>query len=163
NPRHLQWLEEAEARNILTMALSEAPQPRSSAPATATTSLWTEFLRRWIASGVALPASRRTREAAARSTGMQQVGERRHTGQPMDYRVAELRRPGMRPAELAVGGAGGGEISRAVRHVDQVLRVQRSGQPRHAGARDGNALDLVGGDITVACRVGRRFRKRVVG
>ena len=43
--------------------------------------------------------------------------------------------------KCAVGGAGGDEIGRAVRHVDQVGRVQRAAQRGHAGARHGDALD----------------------
>src|SRR2546423_9610317 len=81
-PMTLKWIEGAEARKILTMALSEAPAPSASAVPSPTTSLWGEFLRRWSSATVATPGSRRARGQRAGSSRPQQIGERRDAGQP---------------------------------------------------------------------------------
>ena len=69
---------------------------------------------------------------------------------------------GVLPRKAAVGGAGGGEIGRAVRHVDQIGRVQRPAQRGHAGPRDGDALDLFRRDVALARGIGGGLGQRVI-
>lgn len=53
-PRPLRWIEEAEARQVLTTAQSEAPAPPFAGAAAKKP--WTERLRRWVAAGPAGPS-----------------------------------------------------------------------------------------------------------
>ena len=51
NPRPFRWIEEAEARQVVTIAVSEAPMP-SPCPARPTNH-WTARIRRWAWTGPA--------------------------------------------------------------------------------------------------------------
>jgi len=50
-PMPLRWIEEREARQVLAHARYDAVQPPFAR--VATTALWAEWLRRWLAVGVA--------------------------------------------------------------------------------------------------------------
>ena len=59
----------------------------------------------------------------------------------MDDRVGNFGRGRVGPGKIAVGGARGSKISRAMRHVDQVLGMQRSAERGQAGPRHSDAFD----------------------
>lgn len=46
-PRPIRWIEEAEARQVVIAALSEAPEPAALAPAYRGGGRWTGRIRRW--------------------------------------------------------------------------------------------------------------------
>ena len=59
-PMPLRWIEEAEARQVLAMAQSEAPPPPYR-PDAARAPL-TELVRRWVAAGTPSPSPKENRK-----------------------------------------------------------------------------------------------------
>jgi hypothetical protein len=56
----LRWIEEAEARQVLAMALSEAPPPPYRPDAARAP--WAERVRRWVAAGAPSPSTEGNRK-----------------------------------------------------------------------------------------------------
>jgi hypothetical protein len=60
----LRWIEEAEARQVLAMAQSEAPPPPFRPDAARAP--WVERVRRWVAAGAPSPGSEENRKPTTR-------------------------------------------------------------------------------------------------
>ncbi len=83
--------------------------------------------------------------------------------QGVDDGIGDFRVTRMNPAKAVIGHAGRGEVGRAMRHADQVGRVQRAAQLGEARARDSDAVDLRRGNVAVARGIRRRLGEGVVG
>ena len=67
NPRPFRWIEEAEARQVVTLALSETPPPPGLSHRVQAPSLWRVRLRRWSPSpAVAIAAEDTVPDALAK-------------------------------------------------------------------------------------------------
>ena len=62
-----------------------------------------------------------------------------------------------------VGYAGGQEVGMAVRHVDQVGRVDGSGKCSDTWSREGNGLDVIRRDLACSGRGGGSRGQRMGG
>ena len=75
----------------------------------------------------------------------------------MNDRVGDFRGGRVHPREVAIGRPGRKEIGGAVRHADQIGRVQRPRERRETGTRYRNTLDRFRRDVCFFRRIGRRL------
>src|SRR5437016_8871716 len=83
--------------------------------------------------------------------------------QLMDHRVADLLGCRVNPREVTIGCPCSEEVGGAVRHVDQIGRVQWPAKRREAGTRYRDALDRFRQDICFSGRIGSSLGESVVG